>query len=79
MKISALVAWMALLAIAAPAFATNLVVNGGFESGDASTWTAIGNNATPYNYTYTGNPHDGSFDYRDGNYPEQGWPACRSS
>ncbi len=61
MKLHMLLAATAIV-IAAPAAATNVVVNGGFETGDFSGWTQFGNTGfTGVATTFFGAPSEGSF------------------
>ncbi len=62
MKIKALsVAAIAVCAIAGSAQATELVSNGGFETGDFTGWTLFGNPGFRFVTTGTFYPHTGSF------------------
>lgn len=40
----ALVIWLSLLVLAAPSWSQNLVVNGGFETGNFASWNTFGSN-----------------------------------
>ncbi len=54
------IATVALLS-AAPAAAVNLISNGGFETGDFTSWTVVANQGTNVN---NNGPHSGTFDSR---------------
>lgn len=58
-KLLAVSAIAAALVYAAPASATNLVTNGGFEAGDLSGWTLTGN--TSFSGVDTSTVHSGNF------------------
>jgi hypothetical protein len=44
----------------------NLVVNGGFETGNFTGWTLTNGQ---YTYVTSGDPYDGTYDYFNGEYP----------
>jgi hypothetical protein len=44
----------------------NLVVNGGFETGNFTGWTLTNGQ---YTYVTSGNPYDGTYDCFNGEYP----------
>lgn len=53
----------------APGFATNLIVNGGFETGDFSGWTVTGNNTVVEGDGFSNyEPHGGTYFAALGNY-----------
>ena len=51
--------------------AGNLVQNCGFETGDTTSWTEVGNHTTPYNFI-VGAPQSGIYAYADGNFAVEG-------
>ena len=53
-----------MLALAQPAGANNIVVNGGFETGDLTGWILSGN--TGFTGVNTVNPHSGVYAYESG-------------
>ena len=72
-KVLALAAAVLITTASASAIAsTDLIVNGGFETGDTTGWTKVGNNSTPWNNVATGNSYSGTYHYAVGNYASQG-------
>jgi hypothetical protein len=59
------------LLLATTAGATEFVQNGGFETGDLTDWTKVGN-FTGFNGVIPVAAHTGGFGLADGNFPSQG-------
>ena len=58
--------------VVGPSYGANLVQNPGFETGDLTDWTPVGNFSTGFNHVTTDIAFKGAYSLADGNVADQG-------